>query len=96
MSETPEKCHIYCRVSDTKQKVEGSGLESQESRCRRYATEHQYLVEKVFHDDVSGGGDFAKRPGIMVLLNYLEKNGCTPYVVVFDDLNRLARDTMFH
>ena len=87
---------IYCRVSDTKQKVDGSGLESQEFRCRQYAAENSYVVEKVFRDDVSGGGDFAKRPGMIALLNYLENNRNNSYVVIFDDLKRLARDTMFH
>lgn len=96
MTEKLEKCLIYCRVSDTKQKIDGSGLDSQEFRCRQYAAEKAYTVEKVFHDDVTGGGDFAKRPGMMALLNYLEKHRTTPYVVVFDDLKRLARDTMFH
>lgn len=96
MTEPQSKALIYCRVSDTKQKMEGSGLESQEFRCRQYAAEKGYAVESVFHDDVSGGGDFAKRPGMIALLDYLEKNRKTSYVVVFDDLKRLARDTMFH
>ena len=87
---------IYCRVSDTKQKLEGSGLESQEYRCRQYAAEKGYEVTKVFHDDVSGGGDYAKRPGMIALLNFLEKNHKVSYIVIFDDLKRLARDTMFH
>ncbi|MBL1261768.1 MAG: recombinase family protein [Thiotrichaceae bacterium] len=96
MTETQEKVLIYCRVPDTKQKTEGSGLESQEFRCRQYAAEKGYTIESVFHDDVSGGGDFAKRPGMIALLNYLEKNKKSSYVVIFDDLKRLARDTMFH
>lgn len=96
MNNMQEKALIYARVSDTKQKLEGSGLESQEFRCRQHAAELGYEVEKVFHDDVSGGGDFAKRPGMIALLNYLEKNRKTHYVVIFDDLKRLARDTMFH
>jgi site-specific DNA recombinase len=96
MTDTPAKALIYCRVSDTKQKIEGSGLESQEFRCRQYAAEKGYAIDKVFHDDVSGGGDFAKRPGMIALLSYLEKNQKTDYVVIFDDLKRLARDTMFH
>lgn len=96
MKISEEQCLIYCRVSDTKQKIEGSGLESQEFRCRQYAAEKGYAVEQVFHDDVSGGGDFAKRPGMIALLNFLEKNRRVPYVVIFDDLKRLARDTMFH
>ncbi len=90
------KCIIYCRVSDTKQKTEGSGLESQEFRCRQYAAEKNYVVERVFHDDVSGGGDYTKRPGMIALLNFLEAHQKENYLVVFDDLKRLARDTMFH
>jgi len=96
MTDIPTKALIYCRVSDTKQKIEGSGLESQEFRCRQYAAEKIYEIEKVFRDDVSGGGDFAKRPGMIALLSHLEKNQKTDYVVIFDDLKRLARDTMFH
>ena len=95
-NDTPTKALIYCRVSDTKQKIEGSGLESQEFRCRQYAAEKGYTIDEVFRDDVSGGGDFAKRPGMIALLSYLEKNQKTGYVVIFDDLKRLARDTMFH
>ncbi len=96
MSDPFTKALIYCRVSDKKQKKEGSGLESQEHRCRQHAMDKRYLVEKVFHDDVSGGGDFAKRPGMIALLRYLERHPKTNYVVIFDDLKRLARDTIFH
>ena len=96
MINTPTKALIYCRVSDPKQRLEGSGLESQEFRCRQYAAEKNYEVEKAFHDDVSGGGDFVKRPGMIALLSYLEDNSDTGFVVIFDDLKRLARDTMFH
>ena len=61
---------IYCRVSGTRQKNEGSGLESQEHRCRQYAAAQSYDVEAVFPDDASGGGDFIKRPGMVALLSY--------------------------
>lgn len=91
-----QKCLIYCRVSDTKQKTEGSGLQSQEHRCRQHAEQHGYIVERVFHDDISGGGDYAKRPGMTALLKFLQQNRKTSYVVVFDDLKRLARDTLFY
>ena len=96
MTNKNEKALIYCRVSDTKQKIEGSGLESQEYRCRQHAAEHEWEVDKVFRDDVSGGGDYAKRPGMIAMLNYLERHQGQSYVVIFDDLKRLARDTMFH
>ena len=87
---------IYCRVSSTKQRIEGSGLESQEQRCRAYAIEKGYTVEAVFPDDVSGGGDFMQRPGMVALLSYLDAQRGKPYVVIFDDLKRFARDTEFH
>ncbi|WP_420412415.1 recombinase family protein [Roseibium sp.] len=87
---------IYCRVSSTKQKTSGSGLESQEHRCRQYAQEKNYHVEMVFPDDVSGGGDFMQRPGMRAMLAYLDAQKDKSYVVIFDDLKRFARDTEFH
>ena len=87
---------IYCRVSSTKQKLEGSGLESQEHRCRQYAAHKGYAVEAVFPDDASGGGDFMKRPGMVALLSYLDAQPEKDYVIIFDDLKRFARDTEFH
>jgi DNA invertase Pin-like site-specific DNA recombinase len=63
------------RVSDKKQKHDGDGLHSQEHRCREYAAARGYQVEAVFHDDVSGGGDFMKRPGMVAMLNFLDTTG---------------------
>ena len=96
MVNTQTKALIYCRVSDPKQKIEGSGLKSQEHRCRQHAEEKGYFIDGVFHDDITGGGDFAKRPGMTALLNRLKRNSSTQYVVIFDDLKRFARDTLFH
>ncbi len=87
---------IYCRVSSTRQKTEGGGLDSQEHRCRQYAAAQGYNVEAVFPDDASGGGDFIKRPGMVALLSFLDAQPDKKYVVVFDDLKRFARDTEFH
>ncbi|MCB1469978.1 MAG: recombinase family protein, partial [Rhizobiaceae bacterium] len=87
---------VYCRVSSTKQRLEGSGLESQEQRCRAYAQLHGYDVEAVFPDDISGGGDFMKRPGMVALLSYLDAQPHKSYVIIFDDLKRFARDREFH
>lgn len=96
-SETQTKqAIIYCRVSSTKQKLEGSGLKSQEHRCRQYADSKGYHVEAVFPDDASGGGDFMKRPGMVALLSYLDAQPSKDYVIIFDDLKRFARDTEFH
>lgn len=87
---------IYCRVSDKKQKTQGHGLESQEHRCRQFAEERGYDVEMVFPDDVTGGVDFMKRPGMRAMLAYLDAQKGKPYVVIFDDLKRFARHTEFH
>ncbi|MEM6385290.1 MAG: recombinase family protein [Pseudomonadota bacterium] len=96
--EKPEKTSaiIYCRVSSTKQKTQGGGLESQAQRCRDYAASKGYDVEMVFSDDISGGGDFMKRPGMRAVLAFLDAQPEKNYVVIFDDLKRLARDTRFH
>ncbi|MGO6990606.1 recombinase family protein [Rhizobium ruizarguesonis] len=95
LTRTP-KAIVYCRVSSTRQKTEGSGLESQEHRCRQYADQKGYEVEAVFPDDASGGGDFMKRPGMVALLSYLAAQPKKSYVVIFDDLKRFARDVEFH
>ena len=91
-----QKVLIYCRVSDTKQKTEGHGLDSQEHRCRQYSALRDYEVEAVFPDDASGGGDFMNRPGMVALLHYLDQHPESRYIVLFDDLKRLARDREFH
>lgn len=92
----PTKALIYCRVSGKKQTTEGSGLDSQEYRCRQYAKAKGYTVEAVFPDDVSGGGDFMNRPGMVALLAYMDARASERFVVIFDDLKRYSRDTEFH
>lgn len=90
------KAIIYCRVSSRKQKREGSGLDSQEHRCREYAAARGYEVVEVFPDDISGGGDFMNRPGMVALLRFLDSHPDEKFIVIFDDLKRYARDTEFH
>ncbi len=87
---------IYCRVSSERQKNDGHGLDSQEHRCREYARTKGYEIERVFRDSFSGGGDFMNRPAMRSLLDYADKNRHKKYVVIFDDLKRFARDTIFH
>ncbi|MBT9161159.1 MAG: hypothetical protein DDT26_02460 [Dehalococcoidia bacterium] len=49
-----QKAVIYCRVSTKRQAKEGNGLESQETRCREYASFRGHDVVRVFTDDMSG------------------------------------------
>ncbi len=95
-SQSHQKAVIYCRVSHVKQRNEGDGLHSQEHRCREYAASRGYVVETVFNDDVSGGGDFMSRPGMVAMLRFLSHHKRDNYAVIFDDLKRFARDTEFH
>jgi DNA invertase Pin-like site-specific DNA recombinase len=92
----PDAALIYCRVSSKKQEDEGSGLDSQEHRCREKAEQLGCDVEAIFPDTISGGGDFLKRPGMVRLLAHLDSNPHKRYVVIFDDLKRYSRDTEFH
>ncbi len=90
------KALLYCRVSGKKQTKDGSGLSSQEHRCRQYAEAKGYKVEEVFPDDVSGGGDFMLRKGMVALLAYMDARPHENFVVIFDDLKRYSRDVEFH
>ncbi len=94
--EAPQRAVVYCRVSGKKQKKDGSGLSSQEHRCRQYAEAKGYEVVEVFPDDRSAEGDFVKRPGMVDLLNFLDQHPNEKFVVIFDDLKRYSRDTEFH
>ena len=90
---TPTKALIYCRVSSAGQRDEGHGLESQEHRCRQRAEQLGLDVAAVFPDTMSGGGDFMKRPGMVALLSFLDAQPNERFVVIFDDLKRVSRDT---
>ncbi|WP_306257345.1 recombinase family protein [Pararhizobium sp. IMCC21322] len=102
MSQTSEKIIIpdaallYCRVSGKKQENDGSGLDTQEHRCRQEAQQLGCPVEAVFPDTMTGGGNFMKRSGMVNLLAHLDANPHKRYLVIFDDLKRYARDTEFH
>ena len=91
-----QKALIYCRVSSDRQATEGHGLDSQEHRCRDYASSRAYEVEKIFRDSFTGKGDFMLRPAMKALLYHVDTHPHINYVVIFDDLKRFARDTEFH
>jgi DNA invertase Pin-like site-specific DNA recombinase len=91
----PTKAILYCRISSTSQQT-GHGLESQEHRCRLYAEAKSLPIAEVFYDDFTGAGDFMKRPGMVRLLKYLDAHPHENFVLIIDDLKRMARDTFFH
>jgi DNA invertase Pin-like site-specific DNA recombinase len=69
--QTQRQAVIYCRVSSIKQKTDGGGLESQETRCREFAKYKGYTVTHVFTDDLSGS--LIDRPGMKAMLAHLRK-----------------------
>jgi site-specific DNA recombinase len=85
---------IYCRVSSIKQLTEGSGLESQEQRCRMYAEAHGYSVVAVFREKGITGG-ILDRPAIHQTLTFLQ-NRSSPTILIIDDLKRFARSVETH
>lgn len=93
MKNTNKIALIYTRVSTLGQETDGTGNKSQAIRCRELATKEGWVVEKVFQDTFSGAGDFMKRPSMKELLEYIDKNKFKNYVVIFDDLKRLSRET---
>src|SRR5438445_9743705 len=90
------KAIIYCRVSSDRQVREGHGLDGQEIRCRKYAEDHGYAVAAVFREEGVSGG-IIDREGMREMLDFLDdQNRGEEYVVLIDDLKRLARDLMGH
>lgn len=87
---------VYARVSSKKQETEGSGLTSQEGRCLDYLKKIGVQHERSFFDSFSGGGDFMRRPAMRELLTFIDANPHRKFVLVFDDISRLARDAKFH
>lgn len=90
-----KKAVIYCRVSSERQVQEGHGLESQEQRCRQRAMELNLEVVAVFKDEAVSGSVY-ERPGMNRLINFLDKNLDDCFVVIIDDISRLARDVTVH
>ena len=90
-----QKAVIYCRVSTQKQVEEGHGLNSQETRCREYARHKGYDVIRPFHDE-GESGSLMDRPDMKAMLSFLRSNRKEQYVVIIDDISRLARNIETH
>ena len=87
---------VYARVSTKRQETDGSGLESQEGRCIKELQGMGVPYIKTFPDSYTGGGDFMNRPAMREMLGYIDAHPHKKFLVVFDDLKRLARDTEYH
>ena len=95
-SQTQTRAVIYTRISSIAQSEKGHGLQSQETRCREFARMKGYAVDQVFSDRAVSGG-IVTRPGMQAMLTYIEDHrGAHEYVILIDDISRLARDMKAH
>ena len=85
---------IYCRVSTQKQVNQGDGLNSQEACGREVARNMGLEVEAVFPDVVSGA--IFERPGFKAMIAFLRKNRHRQYIVILNNIDRIARDVAVH
>lgn len=80
----------YLRVSDKSQVLNGSGLDSQDTRCRAHSDYLGIPVGEVFIEEGVSGA-LLERPAMKRLLHHIK----TPppnvrYVVIVDDISRLC------
>ena len=77
---------VYLRVSHT-ESLNGTSIETQERRCRAFAELHNFSIDKVYTEVVSGSVNFSKRPIFQKILTELKSNS----KLVVSRLDRLSR-----
>ena len=77
---------VYLRVSHT-ESLNGTSLDTQEKRCRAFAELHNFSIDKVYTEVVSGAVEFRKRPVFQKVLSELKSNS----KLVVSRLDRLSR-----
>ena len=82
----------YLRVSHT-ESLNGTSLEVQEKRCKAFAELHNFNLDYVYSEIVSGGVEFRKRPVFQKVLKEL-KSGSKLVVSRLDRLSRKVVDTL--
>jgi len=86
---------IYRRVSSKAQVKRGDGIRSQDTRCREFAKFKRYDVVGVYTDDLTG--KTANRRGMNEMLTFIKQHrGKKRFVVLIDDITRLARSVRAH
>ena len=76
----------YLRVSHI-ESLNGTSLETQENECKAYAELHDFKIDRVYSEVVSGGVEFRKRPVFQKVLSELKGNS----KLVVSRLDRLSR-----
>ncbi len=82
----------YLRVSHI-ESLNGTSLETQENKCKAYAELHDFKIDRVYTEVVSGAVEFRKRPIFQKVLSEL-KSGSKLVVSRLDRLSRKVIDTL--
>ena len=82
----------YLRVSHI-ESLNGTSLETQENKCKAYAELHDFKIDRVYSEVVSGAVEFRKRPVFQKVLSEL-KSGSKLVVSRLDRLSRKVVDTL--
>ena len=82
----------YLRVSHI-ESLNGTSLETQENKCKAYAELHDFKIDRVYTEVVSGAVEFRKRPVFQKVLSEL-KSGSKLVVSRLDRLSRKVIDTL--
>jgi site-specific DNA recombinase len=85
---------IYCRVS-SKEQIEGTSLESQESACKEYAGTHDIRVLKVFVER-GESAKVADRTQLVELIDFCRSNKERVQALIVWKLDRFARNVGDH
>jgi DNA invertase Pin-like site-specific DNA recombinase len=81
----------YCRVSGLSQ-VEKYGFDRQEEAIKEYCQRRKLELVEIFKEQVSGTTDESERPLFIRMIKRCLSEGIS--IVVIEDLDRLARDSM--
>src|SRR5271169_1762407 len=85
---------IYCRVS-SKEQIEGTSLESQETACREYAEAKHINVLRVFVEQ-GESAKFADRTQLVELIDFCRLNKGSVQSLIVWKLDRFARNVGDH
>src|SRR5665213_80838 len=85
---------VYCRVS-SKEQVEGTSLDSQESACREYARSKDIRLVKVFVEQ-GESAKFADRTKLVELIDFCREHKGAVQVLLVWKIDRFARNVTDH
>jgi site-specific DNA recombinase len=84
---------IYCRISETDDKVDK--VDIQERSCRAHAKKHGYSVAQVYVDDGISGYSGKRRPDFQQMLTDVDSGKFDVIVATFEDrLSRQPREKL--